>query len=182
MWCRDKIDERFLEEGLSAPLTPSPQWTPAVSTPVNLQRPRTTLEMSTIKGSNSKHTAASWWDADSEQSRVCPLWEWEGGVYFKANSGTQLLRCVCVFWGVCVCGRWTVSPCTGRALRSISASKFHLKETKTRGSTEENSGSQGLADRLKTWIKINKILKQENQKSEFRVGIFFFFQNQSGEE
>lgn len=135
MRCGDIIDKRFLEEGLSAPSTPSPQWTPAVSTPVNLQRPRTTLEMSTIKGSNSKHTQPRPGGMPTASGAECAhRGSGRGEFTLKQTVGRSCWGvCVRVCLGVCVAAEQ--SPCTGRALRSISASKFHLKETKTHGST-----------------------------------------------
>lgn len=62
-----------------------------------------------------------------------------------------------------VCGP-SQTPCTGRAL---SASKFHLKETKTHGNRKENmnSGGRGLADRLQSWIKNKTWKPMQTQKS-----------------
>lgn len=53
---------------------------------------------------------------------------------------------------VCVGGVWP--PCTGRALRSISASKFHLKETKAHRDRTEKDNSGGLAHGLESKQKV----------------------------
>lgn len=74
----------------------------------------------------------------------------------------------CVFGG---CVAPSQIPSTGSARRSISASKFHLKETKTHRDRKEseNPGGRSLADRLKsTALKTQPKCSPRTFKQSFR--------------
>lgn len=122
---------------------PPPTHTP-ISIPQNLQWPGTAAGLlhKTANQSQRQQTHSRVPAGVSRQMRVCggeglPLKQTVGhSCWVEGIRG--VCRCVCLG----VCGPSQI-PCTGRALCSISASKFHLRETKAHRDRKENENPPG---------------------------------------